>query len=54
LLSTTRDAVLLDSLSNLSDVYDAGYYAMLKNNLSKTVQQGIVIKNTTEHISIEW
>jgi alpha-glucosidase len=54
LLSTTKDAVLLDALSNLSDAYDAGYYAMLKSNLSKSMQQGVVINNDRNELLIEW
>lgn len=53
-LSTSKNAILLDALSDLSDVYDAEYYAMLKNNLSKAIQKGIVINNGKSELSVEW
>lgn len=53
-VSKTNEAVLLNSLSNLADTYDAAYYSMLKNAVKKNVQQHLVINNTTEEIGIKW
>ncbi|MBL0356422.1 MAG: DUF5110 domain-containing protein [Chitinophagaceae bacterium] len=53
-LSATKEAALLDGLANLAGIYDAGYYAMLKNNAVKMTQQGVVINNNSDEISVEW
>jgi alpha-glucosidase len=50
----TNEAALLDGLANLAGIYDAGYYAMLKNNSVKMTQQGVVINNTSDELSVEW
>ena len=53
-LSETKEAVLLDGLANLAGIYDAGYYSTLKNNAVKMTQQGVVVKNTSDEILVEW
>jgi len=53
-LSKTNDAVLLDALTHLGEVYDAGYYSMLKNAVKKNVQYHAVMDNSAEGMLISW
>lgn len=53
-VSLISQAVLLDALSNLGDIYDEGYFAMLKSNYPKTTQQSVVVNNSNNEVVIEW
>lgn len=50
----TNEAVLLDALSDLGEVYDAGYYFMLKNAVKKNVQHYVVTDNSVNEMVISW
>lgn len=53
-VTSVTNAVMLDALSNLSDVYDAGFYSSLKNSEKKNAQQQVVINNSADKIEIKW
>ena len=53
-VSKTKEAVLLNALSDLGEVYDAGYYSMLKNAVKKNVQHYVVTDNNTNEMLISW
>lgn len=53
-VSKTDEAVLLDALSNLAGIYDAGYYVMLKSGVKKSMQLQTVTNNSAAEIVIKW
>lgn len=53
-LSAMNNGTMLNPLSALADVYDAGYYAMLQGALVKATHQTVVIDNDTNEMKVEW
>jgi len=53
-VSAVNNNLLFDPLAALADVYDAGYYAMLRSAMVKAAQQTVVISNDAAEIKVEW